>query len=213
MGEFMSAENIQEDLKEQVKEFSILAKAFGETGQKIVLLQKIFTILNTSFNLHKLLDRILDSIIEVMEVEAGSILLLDRKRDDLYFEVAKGSKAKEVMEFRLKVGEGIAGSVFLSQEPVTVSEVTKDKRFKREISEKIGFEIKSIACVPIILMNKSIGVIELINKRNNNIFSASDMELLNMSAFYTAKIIQNAKIIESLKKKLKLQREGRDNEH
>lgn len=209
----MSAKDTQKDLKEQIKEFSILAKAFGETGQKIILLQRIFTLLNTGFDLHKLLDRILDGIMEVIEVEAGSILLLDRKRNDLYFEVAKGNKAKEVMEFRLKIGEGIAGSVFLNQEPVTVSEVTKDKRFKREISEKIGFETKSIACVPIILMNKSIGVIELINKRNNDIFSTSDIEILNMSAFYTAKIIQNTKIIENLKKKLKLQKEGRNSEY
>lgn len=192
------------DLKEQIKEFSILAKAFGETGQKVILLQKIFSLLNTSFQLTKLLDKILDYVIEIVEVEAGSIILHDREKDDLYFEVAKGNKAKEVMQFRIKIGEGIAGSVFLSQEPVIISEVIKDKRFKREISEKIGFETKSIACTPIILMNKSIGVIELINKRNNDTFSASDQEILTTAAYCTAKIIQNTRIIENLKKRTKL---------
>ncbi|MDI6785396.1 MAG: GAF domain-containing protein [bacterium] len=209
----MMAKDRKKDLEEQIKEFSILAKAFGETGQKIILLQKIFTLLNTSFCLHELLDKILDCIVEVIEVEAGSILLFDKEKNDLYFEAAKGNKAKEVMQFRLKIGEGIAGSVFLSQEPITVSEVAKDKRFKKEISEKIGLETKSIACVPIVLMNKSIGVIEVINKRNNDIFSASDQEILTMAAYYTAKIIQNTKIIENLKKKIKSKKEGGNSEH
>ncbi|MBU2600008.1 GAF domain-containing protein [bacterium] len=204
----MEVKDYQKDLAEQLKEFSVLAKAFSETGQKISLLQKIFGLLNTSFNLHNLLDKILDYIIEVINVEAGSILLFDKDNQELYFEVAKGSKASEVINFKLKPGEGIAGSVFLSQKSVAVSEVDKDERFKREISENIGFETKSIACIPIILMNKSIGVIELINKKDNNIFSLADMEILSLASFYLVKIIQNTKIIENLKNKRR-DREGR----
>ena len=65
----------------------------------------------------------------LMDAEAGSLLLLDESMNELYFEVAHGEKGAAVREIRLKLGEGIAGYVAQTGEPVIVNDVQRDSRF------------------------------------------------------------------------------------
>ena len=56
-------------------------------------------------------ERAMGSITKLMAAEAGSLLLVDKKANELYFEVALGEKGSEMKTVRLKIGEGVAGWV------------------------------------------------------------------------------------------------------
>ena len=102
---------------------------------------------------------------EETAAEASSLYLVDEEKQELWFEVALGEKGDQVKEIRLKMGEGVAGWVAQEAKPLNLEDVNKDPRFKREIGEKINFRQKAMLTIPVIFKDKTIGVLQLINKR------------------------------------------------
>ena len=88
-------------------------------------------------DLDKLLQLIIESATNVVQAEAASLLLVDAKTDTLYFKVATGAKGDEVKEFRVKIGQGIAGLVAKTGNAMLIEDAQKDDRWMREISDSI----------------------------------------------------------------------------
>jgi signal transduction protein with GAF and PtsI domain len=99
-------------------------------------------------DLDKLLQLIIESATNVVNAQAASLLLLEPKTDTLYFKVATGAKSEAVKAFKVKLGEGIAGHVAKTGQPLLIADARHDKRWNREISERIDYEPRSMACVP-----------------------------------------------------------------
>ena len=103
-------------------------------------------------------------------------MLVDEDKQHLYFKTATGEKGTAVKKIKIKIGEGIAGSVFLTKESEIVNDVTKDPRFTGKIDQQSGFKTRSIIAVPIIINTADngeevIGVIEVLNKRESTGFN------------------------------------------
>jgi Nif-specific regulatory protein len=160
---------------------------------------KISMLINSTFDINEVLNRIMDSANRVVKAEASSILLIDETRDSLYFHVALGDKGEEVKKFTVKMGEGIAGWVAKNSKPLLVPDVQKDNRWFKDISKKIDYQTKSILCVPLKLKNKTIGVLEVINKMGGNSFSLEDQSLLETFSNLAAISIQNARSYQDIK--------------
>ena len=165
-------------------------------------------------DLNRLLEMILESGARMMRAKASSLLLVDSKTQKLHFRVATGAKKDEVKQFSLKLGEGIAGYVAQQGEPLLISDVSRDRRWYRQISEQIGFKTYSIACVPLKVGEKVIGVVEFINKEGGGSFQESDLELISVFAELAAVAIENAqkfRLVDlenrGLKQELNLSRE------
>ena len=152
----------------------------------------------------KLLELIIESAARVMQAKAASLLLLDPKTNTLYFQVATGEKKNEVKEYRIKVGQGIAGHVAESGKPLLIADVSKDDRWFKEISQSIGFETQSIACVPLKLNGRIMGVVQIIDKGNGQPIQTEDMHLLDEFAALAALAISHARNFQEVK------RENRD---
>jgi Nif-specific regulatory protein len=78
--------------------------------------------------------------------------------------VATGEKKHDLKKFEVDLGKGIAGFVVQKGEPLLIPDVGKDTRWYRKISNSIGFQTHSIACVPMKVEDKIIGVVKLIDK-------------------------------------------------
>lgn len=147
-------------------------------------------------------DRLLELIIEtattVVQAEAASLLLLDPKTDALYFKVATGAKGDAVKEFRVKMGQGIAGHVARTGTPLLIADARQDQRWMREISESIDFETRSMACVPLTINQDIIGVVQVINKRDDSRFVQADMAVLVAFADLAAQAIASARRFEQV---------------
>ncbi|MCF8093926.1 MAG: sigma 54-interacting transcriptional regulator [Desulfobacteraceae bacterium] len=143
-------------------------------------------------DLHRLLEMILESGARMMCAKASSLLLVNPKTQNLNFKVATGAKKDEIKQFSLRVGEGIAGHVAREGEPLLIRDVSRDKRWYRQISEQIGFKTYSIACVPLKVGDKVIGVVEFINKEGGESFQESDLDLISVFSELAAVAIENA---------------------
>lgn len=178
-----SREEIAE-LKRQVARLSL----FHEVGKALF----------STLDLQKILQTIMEKISDLLQPDAWSLLMLDDKAQELYFEIAIGSGADKLRDVRLKLGEGIAGWVAKHGEPVLVEDVRRDDRFSPKVDELTHFETRSVACVPIKSREHILGVIELVNFLGRPSFVKEDIPILKSLADYAAIALENARYVQRI---------------
>ncbi len=148
--------------------------------------------LSSTLELPDILEIIMEAAKELTHSEASSLMLYDEKIKKLKFTITTGEAKDRVKEITVPIGEGsIAGSVFINKKPVIVNDVRKDTRWFSKVDEKTQFRTKSILAVPLLLHNRCIGVIEVLNK-TDNIYTEEDVNLLTILSEQAANVINNA---------------------
>lgn len=143
----------------------------------LVMLNRIAQTITSSLDIDDVIQRTMTGINTILEVEAGSLLLVDEKSGELTFKVTLRGEHKQITSYRLKLGEGIAGWVVQHNKAVIVDDVKADRRFSPKIDEATGFETISVLCVPLVIQGRPIGALEVLNKRNG-LFNEDDLDLL-----------------------------------
>ena len=190
-----------EKLKNRIKELEYrvsLERKESAMEEQFRTLTRLSAILNSTLDPREVQRRAMESATELMKAEAGSLLLVDEEKNELYFEVALGEKGAQVKEIRLKVGEGIAGWVAEHGEPLIVDDVQSDPRFAKKADKKSSFVTRNMICVPVRIKEKMIGVLQAIN-RLEEAFEQEDLELFQMLANQVAIAIDNARLVEDLR--------------
>lgn len=154
--------------------------------------------LTRTTDLDVLLNKILKYAAIIVKAEAASILLLDKEKNELYFKASLGKKSKEVKKYKVKFGEGIAGWVAEKGKSLIVDDVAKDTRWNKNLDSTTKYKTKSLICVPLILEKEIMGVMEVINKKDEECFDKNDEEILNSFANQVVIALWNANIIEDL---------------
>lgn len=166
------------------------------------ILQQVSQVAIAPFNFNRVLDAMMDRVMEVLHTDAGSIILQNKDTGLLEFKVTKGEKSEEIKKYKLRVGEGIAGWVFKNKKPIIANDVYKDKRFNKSISQKLKYETHNILCTPLLVKNMAIGVLEVINKELNSHFVDDDLRILNILANNISIVIENARLFDTSLKKI-----------
>ena len=164
---------------------------------EMVLLNDVARTLSSTLQLDEVLTRIMEQVETMLNVEAGSLLLTDTATGELVFQIALGDKADELKPFRIPKGQGIAGEVALTGKPLMIANVDQDKRHFKKLDQTTHFSTRNILCVPLVLYDQIIGVLEVINKREGN-FTQNNLDLLSSIASYAAIAIQNARLHENV---------------
>lgn len=185
--------------------------SFKVSTQKIHMLSSLIEAsknINSVLDLSELLTIIIEFSQKIMNADAGSLMLLDEVRKELVFEVALGNVGENLKkEIRLPLGQGIAGWVAQTGEPLNIEDVYEDKRFFRDYDIKTGYRTKSMLCVPLKTQGKTIGVGQVINKRDNTAFTKEDLEMFSIFCSLTAVAIEKARMHEAIVESEKLARE------
>lgn len=161
-------------------------------------LMEMSALINSTLDSREIRKRAIEAATRLVDAETGSLLLVDQETGDLFFEVALGDKGVAVKEIRLSKGQGIAGSVAESGQPIIIHDVQSDPRFFKVADEKSFFKTKSMLCVPVMTKEKTLGVLEAINK-NNGLFDEADKEGLCALANQVAVAVENANLYQQLK--------------
>ena len=169
------------------------------TDTPIDQLKAISSWVSSVQDLDKLLHLIIESATNVVDAEAASLLLVDAKTNMLYFKIATGEKGDEVKEFKIKMGQGIAGLVAQTGEPMLIADAQQDNRWNSRISDSIDYETRSMACVPLKLNQQTIGVVQVINKKDNSQFHQADMDVLEEFSSLAALAIGSARNLEQVR--------------
>jgi diguanylate cyclase (GGDEF)-like protein len=183
--------------KKLKKELNVFNKEKRRLNRELSALKLIISEINSTLNLDRVLDLIIQKGIQVVEAERGSLMLFDHKKEELYIKSSVCLNKRTVSAVRIAPGEGIAGWVFKEGEPLLIKKGAKDPRFKKFEEEEE--ELKSVISVPLKIKNKIIGVINADDKREGDFFSIDDLNLLSIFANQAAIAIQNAQLHQEVK--------------
>lgn len=138
---------------------------------------------SSTFDIDSVLNYTMEMIKEIMDVEAGALLLV--KNDELHFATGFNINPEvdisKLKTYSMKFGQGIAGSVAARGETVVVNDIDGSSKFFGEVDNFTGFKMKSALCVPVISQGKVVGVIEVLNKIEG-VFGPNDEDLLQSIA-------------------------------
>jgi len=166
-------------------------------AQTLELLLEVGRLLSSKLELSDLLTSVLELSTKVVDAESASLLLLDEKTQELYFDTALGL-GPEASKLRFPLGQGIAGTVAKNRAPEIINEVRKDARWSPAADEASGFVTRSILAVPMLLKGHIVGVLEAINK-NGGGFTEMDKQVFEAFASQAAVAIENARLFSSLR--------------
>ena len=167
--------------------------------EELSTLNEVGKVLNSTLELQTILNLVMERVKEMMKVEAGSLLLWDESSKELVFEVALGPSSAQLKGVHLPPDQGIAGWVFQQAESVLIADVASDPRFYRKVDESTGFVTKSMICVPLKVKDKTMGVIQVINRIGDQPFSQTDVNLLEAIGTQAALAIEKGKLFEQVK--------------
>ena len=141
-----------------------------------------------------LLQTIVEATVTLFEAEASSIALFERDPDRLEFRVAAGAQGAGAIGLSVPPSRGIVGYVFSTGQPLALSDVMSDPRFDRSTAERTGYVPRSIAAVPLVDQEQTVGVLQVLDKHTSPSFSLRDMELLAVFARQAAAAIRAARV-------------------
>lgn len=154
--------------------------------------------LNSTLNVDELLQLIMTSAADLLEAETSSLMLLDEDSEELVIEVATGDVGDSVAKTRIPAGAGIAGWTLAHREPAIIDDPLSDGRYFSDVADAVGFETRNMIAVPLLTKDRAVGVVEVINKRDEAGFTPRDVEVAQALAALAAIAIDNAALYAQL---------------
>ncbi len=164
-----------------------IAKA--PAADELRLFHEVARALTSNLELEPLLRAILGKMEEYFGPERWSLLMVDEETDELYYALTAGSPGSDA---RLRMGEGIAGYVAQSGEPLVIPDVRFDRDWSRFARAHPELNLQSIACLPLRHGNRTLGVLQLHNSKLD-LLPGSSLSFLRILCDYAAIALQNAR--------------------
>ena len=162
--------------------------------RELAALNAIAATVSQSLDLNEVLNSALDKVLQVMDIEAGGIYLLDEEAGILNVVAQRGFSRQFVAEIdRLKVGEGFSGQVSESGKPLVVANVSDDPRLTRLIVREEG--LRSLAIAPLSHKSKVLGTL-FVSTHGTREFTDQDVQLLTSIGHQVGVAVENARLFE-----------------
>ncbi len=164
--------------------------------------------INSTLDLDEVLAQIARTAASVMQAEASSVLLLDRRRNTLTFAAAFGEQSPALVGREFDAELGIAGHVIRTGKAENIGDVSQNPDFFRGIDEQLRFHTVGLMAAPMVYKSEVIGVVEVLNRRGGGTFGSADLALLEVFANLAAFGARNAQAHASLQRENRVLRES-----
>ncbi len=185
------------------KKIQITDEQLTEANKKLVqrvneldTINEISEAITSILDMDKLLNICLKEINEKLRVKHSSIMLIDESGNELIVMACQGYRCKYVLGKSQKIDEGVAGHVVKDKKPILVKDIRSDSRFNR--SERPEDKTKSFISAPLILGERILGVINIIDKISGESFYETDVNLLCTIAGQVSIAVENARLYKTL---------------
>jgi GAF domain-containing protein len=119
----------------------------------------------------------------IYAAKASTIFLYDEATDELVFEAVSGEGSEALLGHRIPSSTGIAGWTLVTRQPLVLADVSEDPRWGgQEIAERTGYMPKGLMSVPLLHEEDAVGVLQVLDRPEEERFSLEDMELLGLFA-------------------------------
>ena len=176
----------------------------NERRRELETILRFTALINSSLKIEDVLNYAMKWAEEFMDAEAGTVYELDEEKSELFIRIARGKKKESVERIKFELGKGISGHVVQTGQPMVIQDVRKEKRFSPKFDRITGFCTRSMICVPLILRGKTIGALQVLNKKSGDLFTQIDVEVLTSMSQHIAVAMENAKLYRRLEKKFEL---------
>jgi signal transduction histidine kinase len=133
-----------------------------------------------------------------LNAQAATLFRIDWARHELVFMITKGMASQILEEKRMPLEQGIAGRVALQGRALIVNDPTTSPYFNAEVDVQTGFKTRNILCVPLRIHERTVGVIEVLNKAHAEGFTEEDVGWLDALGRQIAIAIHNAQLYQNL---------------
>ena len=175
-----------------------------ERRRELETILRFTALINSSLRIEDVLNYAMKWAEEFMDAEASTVYELDEEKNELFIRIARGKKKESVERIKFELGQGISGHVVQTGHPMVIQDVRKEKRFSPKFDRITGFRTRSMICVPLILRGKTIGALQVLNKKSRDLFTQIDVEVLTSMSQQIAVAMENAKLYRRLEKKFEL---------
>jgi len=163
---------------------------------QLLALSNISTAMSGPQGLDTVLTTALDSVLELINGDIGGILLYDERTRTLKYQVNRGLSSKYVEEMSIPLGEGVAGKVAQTGEPVLLEDISRDTLAAKP--ELISIEgLKGFVSIPLKSKAKVVGVMNIASHSAGR-FSVDELSLLSSIGDYLGSAIEQARLNERL---------------
>lgn len=175
-------------------------------NRELSALQTVSEVMTAGVSLDEMLSIIVNKLVETIGAERGTLYLIDEATQECYSRVLAETE-NDLTEIRLKIGEGIAGTVAKTGEILNIPDAHAHPLFNPDVDLRSGYLTKNILAVPIRNpAQKVIGVVQLLNKADG-MFTQADARLLTAMASQAAISIENARLQEQVLQQRLIERE------
>lgn len=169
-------------------------------GAELATLYEIVRVMNSSLDLTETLGLVMDSLIHLTGAERGCLMLLD-EGGNLEIRAAQNFDQEYIDAFELNLSHTVVQEVVDSRRPVLTTNAQRDPRFAAQDSV-IGYQLRSIVCVPLCVQQRVIGALYLDNRMRDGVFSQTDLPILAGFARQAAVAIKNARLYTTTERAL-----------
>ncbi|MEM7348164.1 MAG: GAF domain-containing protein [Chloroflexota bacterium] len=165
-------------------------------NEDLMLMNNVAQAINSTLNMDEMINHLTQLIVENLDAQVCSILLLNA-RDELVYKAVTGGESENLLDLRLDLGQGFPSIVAQTGQPLLNNDVRNNPGFVSEIDQRLGIQTRSILSVPLHVKGRVIGVIEVRNKIEGE-FDDDSLQLLNSLASTAALTIENANLYRDL---------------
>jgi Nif-specific regulatory protein len=190
-----------------------MSKSLARENRILSALLEVSKVLNSSFDLEKNLSRTMRVLGDFLEMERGSVFLLDQNTKELKIVAAHGLTKEQISRGKYKIGEGIVGRVLEKGFPLVIPNVGEEPLFLNKTGSRFQKKGISFLCVPIKFKGEAIGVLSADRLfSDTDITIDEDIRVLEIIASIIAQyaiLWKHYKETEREKENLKLQLKGK----
>ena len=177
--------------------------AMEKEHEQLRALSEVGAVINSTLDLPQVLNRVMDTIIDITGAERGYLVLRDGETGNLEFSVARNMDRETLNQQSFQVSQTIVRRVAETGEPVVTTNAQADPRFQAQESV-VSYSLRSILCVPLRSKGQVIGVIYADNRIKSGLFAERELALLSAFANQAAVAIDNAVLFERISSAQKL---------
>jgi len=187
-------EGHRERLKEEVYQTNKLLQ------QRVVELSTLYEVgksLIAELDREPLLKQIVDRVSNLLRAQKTSLMTYDTETNNLKIEVSSGLDKGMERSLAVELGSGPSGYCGLMRQPLLVEDISEDARFQKfAVPFYLG---KSFLCVPLVARDELIGVLNIADKANGEVFNQSELDFVVTMTSQASIAIDNARLYENVK--------------
>ncbi len=173
-----------------LEEGTTLSQAFSR-NEKLERVMEINRAINSELDLHKLLELIMDAVIELTQADRGFLLL--HEKNEMNIEVARNFERESLKDPDYQLSRSIAQKVASAGAAVISTDARDDERFT-EFMSVMDLQLRSVMCIPLRSKDEVIGVVYLDNSLQAGLFDEDALEILEPFCDQAGLAIENARL-------------------